>query len=368
MARLFLRALVLAASLSSLALYGIAAVDALRGPRPADPIEQAILDQSSRFADRDLALAEPDDPRAPVPMPGFAALVALLVGVDVPGLELVRALALTATLFTALLLVCLVHFETGSWTLSLAAASCALVGQGLFATAPGLARPEALLFLCVLLAFAALRILVGVAGSLLAGALLGAAYFIDTGALIFLAAALLSQALDERRRLWTLAVTAGLLIAAGTILLAPHLGPGLTAAAWTAPFARLGLDPHAALHFGASLLLGKLGLFTLVVVLSCALVSEPWRDREGLWIWLGMAAIFAGALASQDARADGSALVSSIAAFALLGTLALQRVVHQLAERAGRDGHAGEAALLAALAIQFVVLGSYAADAAWIRV
>ncbi|MEO6462130.1 MAG: hypothetical protein ABIP29_03560, partial [Candidatus Eisenbacteria bacterium] len=349
MARLFLRALVLAAALSFVAVYAIAAADALRGSRPADPIERSILDQSARFAHRDLALVEPEDPRAPVAMPGFAALVALLVGADMPGLELVRALALTATLLTALLLLCLVHFETGSWTLSIAAASCALVGQGLFATAPGLARPEALLFLGVLLAFAALRILVGVAGSLLAGVLLGAAFFADAGALVFLAAALVSQALDERRRLWTLAVASGAVIAAGTILLLPHLGPGLSAAAWSAPFARLVFDPRAALDFTASVLLGKLGLFSLGVVLSYALASEPWRDREGLWIWLGVAAVVAGALASQDARADGAALVSSVVAFTLLGTLALQRVAHHLADRAGRDGHGGEAALLAAL-------------------
>ncbi len=367
MARLFFRALVVAASLSFVVVFAVAAFDAVRGSLPADPIERSLLDQAARFAHRDLAYAEPTDPRAPAAMPGFAALVAVLVGVDEPRLELVRALALTATLFSALLLLCLVHFETASWTLALAAASCALVGQGLFATAPGLARPEALLFLCVLLAFAALRVFVGVVGSLIARALLGAAYFIDTGALVFLGAALVSQALDERRRLWTLALVSGLLLAAGTIALSPQLGPWFHAAGSSAPLERLAFSPRAALEFASSVLLGKLGLFSLVVVLSYALSSEPWRDREGLWIWLGLAAVLAGALASQDARADGSALVSSVAALPLLGTLALQRIVHHLADRSGRDGPGGEAVMLAALAIQFLVLGSFAVDAVWVR-
>jgi hypothetical protein len=368
MARLFLRSLVVLVSLGFAGVFTLAAVDTVRGPVPADPVERAILDQAVRFTHLNLAYAEPKDAHAPALMPGFAALVAVLVGADRPGLELVRTLALTATLFAALLLLCLVHFETASWTLSLAAAGSFLFGQGLLATAPGLARPEAFLFLFVLLAFGALRLFVGLTGSILAGVLLAVAYFVDAGALIFLAAALVSQAFDERRRLWTLALVAGLLLAAGTIALSQHLGPWFSASAWSAPLEQLFFSPKAALAFVTQVLLGKLGLFSLVAVLSCALSSQPWRDREGLWVWLGVGAIVAGAFATPGTGADPSALVSSIAALVFVGTLALQRVVHQLADRTGGDAPSGEAVMMAALAIQFVVFASYAVDAAWVRV
>ena len=366
MARILLRVLVVAVSVSFAAAFSLAAVRTALGPRPADPVEQSILDQAKRFARHDLAIAEPARAGAPRPMPGFAAAVAVLVGVDVPRLELVRVLALTATLFTALLLLFLVHYETESWTLALAAASTFLFGQGVLATAPGVARPEALLFLLVLLAFGALRLFVGVAGSILAGVLLAAAWLVDAGALVFLAAALVSQALDEKRRLGTLAVAALLGIAAGTIGLMPRLGPGFSEAAWIAPLERVAYDPRAGLAFLTATLVGKLGLFTLAAVLSCALVSSPWRDREGLWIWLGVAAIAAGAFATQGGGSGEGALAFCVAALALVGTLALQRVVRQLAERTG-DGPAGESVILVALVLQFVVIASSAVDAAWVR-
>lgn len=368
MARLMLRAFVVVLALACATTFTAAAVEAIRGPLPADPIESSIVDQTRRFAARDFAYAEPTTPGAPVLMPGLPALVAVLVGVDVPRLELVRAVALTATLFTAFLLLFLVHFETASWTLGVAAGGLFLFGHGLFATAPGLARPEALSFLLVLLAFGALRYLVGVSGSILAGVLLALAWFFDAGALVFLLGALVSQAFDERRRLVTLAVVSGVLLAAATVVLMPRLGPWMSAAAWSGALERFAFDPRAALTFTTTTLLGRLGLFAAAFVFSCALTTQPWRDREGLWIWLGVAAVAGGAFATQQGGgpAHAGALAASVAAFALLGTLALQRVVHGLAGSGGEEP-SGEAVMLSALVLQFGVFAACATDAAWVR-
>ena len=368
MARLLLRVLVVVLALACAATFTAAAVEAIRGKVAADPIEQSIVDQAKRFAAHQWAYGEPTRPGAPVLMPGFPALVAGLVGVDVPRLELVRAVALTATLFTAFLLLFLVHFETASWTLGLAALGLFLFGQGLFATVPGVARPESLALLASLLAFGALRYFVGVAGSILAGVLLAFAWFVDAGALVFLLGALVSQALDERRRLATLAVVSGVLIAAATVVLMPRLGPWLSAAAWSGALERFTFDPRAAVVFTTTTLLGRLGLFAAAFVFSCALTTQPWRDREGLWIWLGVSAVAGGAFATQQGGGPihAGALAASIAAFALLGTLALQRVVHQLASRVG-DDPSGEAVMMAALVLQFGVFAACAADAAWVR-
>jgi hypothetical protein len=366
MARFILRALVVALALASAGAFTVSAIRTIHGRAKADPVEQSIVAQAKRFAARDFTYAEPTRPGEALLMPGFPAIVAGLVGHDVPRVAIVRALALAAILFTAFLLFFLVHFETGSWTLGLAAGGLFLFGQGLFANAPGFARPESLAFLLVLLAFGALRFLVGFSGSILAGILLALAWFIDAGAFVFMVAAFVSQMFDERRRVATLVLVSGLLIAAATIVLLPRLGPWFGAAAWTDGLERF--DPRAAMAFATSTLLGKFGLFALALVLSFAISSRPWSDREGLWIWLGVAAITAGAFATQSGGgpAQASALGASVAALALLGMLALQRIVQRLSDR-GDDAPSGEAVLLSALVIQFGIFASCAADAAWVR-
>lgn len=367
MARHALRAFVLVSSLAFLAVFVLAAIDTVRGGAPADPVEAALVDQAQRFAERRLAYLEPAGEHPAAILPGVPALLALLVGADTPGRAQMRALTLLATLFTAFLLCFLVQMETRSWTLALAAAGLALAGQGLFTTAPGVARPEAFLMLLVLLAFAALRFLSGVSGALLAAVLLAAACFVEQQAILFLVAAACSQVVEGRRRFVTFVISAGLLVAVGTWVLSRVLGPWYNAAAWNAPFDALRFSPLAALRFSTTHLLGRLGVFTIVCVLSFALSTRPWMGPRGIWTWLAMAGVLTAVATTQNSAADPSALVPSVFAIALLGTLALQRVVHHLSDRYDSIAPGGEGIILTGLGIQIVVFLVFAADAGWIR-
>jgi len=366
MIRPIFRTLVVVASVAFLSVFTVAALDTVRGGAPADRVEISILQEAGRIAHPRTPIVAPAQPAPVSLLPGFPALVASLIGVDPPRLELVRALALTATLFTALLLLLVVQLETRSWTLALAATGFALAGQGLFATAPGIARPEALLLLLVLLAFAALRFFVGFVGSLLAGVLLAAAFFVERSALGFIAIALVAQAFESRSRCLALAATTGTLIAAGVLALPLLLGLHLDAGAWTPALAGLRFEPLEALRFVASHLFGRLGLFTLVVVLSFALSTQLWQGNRGVWIWLGAAAVAAGIVASQGKGPDPGALLPSIVVLALLGTLSLQRVVHHLSDSDEYEGPGGEGVILAGLAIQGLVFLAAAAEAPWV--
>ena len=362
-----LRAFVIVASLAFLAAFLLAALGTVSRDTPADPVETALVEQAQRFARHHLAYVEPSGERPAAIMPGLPALAAVLVGVDTPGLGLLRALALTATLFTAILLCFLVRLETRSWTLAVASTGLAVAGQGLFTSAPGLARPEALLMLLVLLAFAALRFVSGVPGALLAAVALAAACFVEQQAFGFLLAAACAQGAEGRRRFFVFTLAAGLLLAIGTGLLSRHLGPWYNALAWSAPFEALRFHPLAALRFMTSHLLGRLGVLTVVGMLSFALSTRPWLGPRGLWMWLALAGTLIAVASTQDPAADPSVLVPSVVALSLLGTLALQRVVHHLADRYDAIGPRGDGIILTSLGVQIVVFLRFAADAGWIR-
>jgi hypothetical protein len=278
-----------------------------------------------------------------------------------------RALTLLATLFTTFLLCFVVQMETRSWCLAVAAAALALVGQGLFSTAPGVARPEAFLMLLALLAFSALRFLPGVLGALLGALFLAAACFVEPLALLFVIAAAGSQVAEGKRRFVTFVIAAGLLLAGGTILLSRVLGPWYNAAAWSLPLETLRFDPLAAIRFSTAHLLSRLGIFTVVALLSFALSTRPWTGPRGVWMWLAAASVLAAIATSQNTAADPAALVPSILGLSLFGTVALQRVVHHLADRYDSIAPGGEAIILAGVGVQIVVFLGFAAEAGWIR-
>jgi hypothetical protein len=366
MVRPIFRALVVAASLAFLAVFTLAALDTVRGGAPADPVEISLLQESGRIAHpRTQAVAAMPPPPVAL-LPGFPALIASVLGLEPPRLELVRGLALAATLFTALLLLIVIRLETRSWTLALAASAFALAGQGLFAHAPGVARPEALLVLLVLLAFAALRFFAGIIGSLLAGVLLASAFFVERSAVGFIAVAIVAQAFESRSRCLALLATTAVVVAASVLVLPTLLGIRLDAGAWAPALAGLHFDPLQALRFAVSHLFGRLGLFTLVAVLSFALSTQLWQGNRGVWIWLGAAAVAAGIVSSQGRGPDPGALLPSIVVLALLGTLSLQRVVHHLSDSDEYEGPGGEGVILAGLAIQGLVFLAAAAETPWV--
>jgi hypothetical protein len=366
MARPIFRVLVVLGCLAFAVLFTVAALDTVRGSVPADRVEISVLREAGRLAHPQARAVAPLEPAPVALLPGFPALVAAVIGTEPPRLELVRAMALAATLLTALLLGLVVRLETRSWTLAVASTAFALAGQGLFTTAPGVARPEALLLLLVLLGFAGLRWFAGPVGALIAALPLAAACFVGPAAIPFLAVALLAQVFESRTRLLVLAGTAVVLVVAGWFALPVLLGSRLDANAWAAGLASIRFNPVEALRFASSHLLGRLGLFTLVAVLSFALSTQLWQGTRGIWMWLGVTAIAGGVLSSQSAGADPSALLPGIVALALLGTLSLQRVAHHLSDSDEYEGPGGEGVILAGLALQCLVFLSAAMEANWV--
>jgi hypothetical protein len=357
------RALVVACSLLALIAYLAAAVPAALGERPADPVEAAVLDQANRLLDHRPAYAVAGPAPEVALMPGFAGTVALLVGVDDAKLWLVRQVALVAALFLAFLVAAMVHFESGGWTLPLAVASLSLVGPALLGPAPGTARPETIAVLFVVLGFGALRFTRGLLGAIAGALLLALAYAFHAQAVWFVGAAALSLAAEDRRRFSAFALAAGLVVGGGTLVASRAFGPWFNFAAFDEPLRALVAGGGGALAFTTEHLLGRLGLCTLVVLLSCAISTQPWNERRGTWMWLGAASLLAGLGAGAT---SGSTLLPNVVAVILVGAVALDLVSRHLADSFGTGGHEGESVLYAGLLVQFVALGAAAPAAPWV--
>ncbi len=367
MARRSLRALILSISTLAVAVFTIAALRTVRDPSSGEPLEIAVLDQAERFAGHQWVYVEPSGPASVLPMPGLPAVVTLLMGDRGSQLWVLRAFAFTITLFVALLILSIVYLETKSWTLGLCAGGLALLGQGLFGGLPGVARPESVLLLLALLGFVALRFTTGVLGALLGAIFLATAFFFHSQAAWFIAAAYFSLALEDNRRLAAFALATGLLVGGGYVFLSHAFGPWFNFAAWDEPWRALRWSGGAALRFAADHLLGKLGICTVVAVLSFAMATRPWYGKCGLWMCLGVAVVLGGLLSTQSAAFESPALLPSVVVLSLLGPLSLQRVARHLAASFDTDERDGEAVILVVLLFQFVVFFSFAPAAGWFR-
>jgi hypothetical protein len=360
-----LRVSILLASLLAVSAFMASAVHSLIGARPADPAETAILERAERIVRHGPAYTSGAG-AASIAMPGFPYLVALVANGDPPRVWIPRALALTATFFVGLLVLVIVSIETQSWTVAVAAASFALFGQGLFCSVPGAARPESIALLSVLLGFSAFRFTVGILGALLGAVLLAAAFFIDQRAAWFIAAAGFSLAVTDRRRFLAFTLGTGILVGGGYFALSGLLGPWFNFAAWDEPLGALRFRPGRALRFAVDQMLGRLGICTLVTVLSFGMSTQPWHGKRGIWMCLGVAAILGGLMSTQSATFDRAALIPSIVALSLIGPLSLHRVARHLSATLDTDPRNGEGVVLMALMLQLVVFGSLARDAAWL--
>ena len=343
--------------LSALALVGfmLIAVRRFTPTRPLDPVEVAALTQGERFAAGGPLYVEPTQPDDASLMPAFPLAVSLAATLFGPALWEPRAIALLATLLLAALVLWIVRAEAESWTLAVAGAGFVLLGDGLVAGMPGDPRPEALMLVPVLLGFVALRRTNGHWGAVLAGLLLAVAFFTDPQAAWFVGAALFAVALDERGRLPAFALALVVFLGGGFVELSRVLGPWFNFQAWDAPLRSLRPDAFGPLQYVGGLLLGKLGVPTLAAVLSFAMPTPPWRGKGGLWMCLAVAALVAGLAATQSRDYGPHALLPSVVALALIGTISIQRVTRHLSAWPGSSRLGGQGVVLAALTLQFVV-------------
>jgi len=352
----FLRILLWTASATAAVAFLIVAIRRMFIATPLDPIEGAILDHALRISNGGPWYVEPVDPAAPVLMPGFPFLVSLLMPTFGTGLWLPRLLSLLAALAAVALVIRIVQAECLDWTLAVASGGLMLAGYALLAGGPGVARPEPIMLLLVLAGYWTLRFTHGFTGVVVAVVVFAAASLTQLTAVWFTAAAGVSQAFDERKRLVAFALGVALVHGGGYAMLSQLWGPWFNDATWNALLRTLQFDPLGLLHYAGDALLGKLGVLTLTIVLSFALPNPAWRARGGIWLYLGIAMVGAGLLATQSTRVGPQALIPTVTVLALIGPLSMQRVMKHLATWPGSTRLAGQGVVLAALALQFFML------------
>lgn len=361
-----LRVFLVAVTVLAAAGFTYVALRFMADPHPVDPVEVQVLAAAQRAAEGGpLYAAAPASNERPL-MPGYPYAVSLVVRELGPDLLWPRLVALLATFLVATLLFALVRIETGSWTLATAAVGIAVLGLGVIAGSPGTALPEPLLMLLVLGAFAVLRIPGPWPLAVPAALLLAAAWFVDHQAVWFFAAALLATGPEGRARFFTVLLGGGLAIAGGHLALSHALGPWFNHAAWDGPLGALRFSALGPLDFVGDQLLGKLGVPTLAAVLSFAMPTEPWRGKTGIWMWMGLAALASGLVATQSRAAGPEALMPVVVSLALLGPVSMQRLTRHLSSWPGSSRLGGQGVVLAALALQFVVFLSTVTWSRWL--
>lgn len=338
---------VLAFILISVRLLGVA--------HPLDPMENAVLERAAQFASSGPAYAEPSRLDDPSLMPGLPLAVTPLVRTFGAEPWAPRVVALLAIVLTGMLIFFIVRLETSNWTLAVTSVGFMALGFNLLAAPPGIARPELLMLLFVILAFYTLRMTEGLGGAMLAAVPLAAAFFTDAQALWYIAAALVALRLDDKERLLAFVLVLGILVGGGHALLSRQLGPWFNFIAWGDPLRSVHWNPAGPLQFVGSDLLGKLGVLTLATVLSFALPTAPWRGKGGLWLCMGMAALAAGLTATQMAGFGPAALIPSMIVLAMVGPLSIQRVTGHLSAWPGSSRLGGQGVVLTALALQFLM-------------
>jgi hypothetical protein len=343
---------------SSVALVGFALLCArgLLAPQPYDATERGLLELALRLSDPGPLYAAPSTVEAPSLLPGFPLVAAVLVNALGPNLLWLRLISLLSIVALALLAMAVVKEETENRTLAVASGSIMLAGYALLAGNPAGARPEPLMLLLSLGGGLALRSMPGVAGGLIAALMLSAACFTHAQAAWLAAAALIYLTREDRGRLVSFTLGLGVFVAGGFVLLSHFLGPWFNYYVWDLPIRTLRFDGPGLLHFVGGRLLGTLGVLTVMTVLSFALPTRPWRGPGGLWPCIGLAAVAASVLATQNAAPEPQAFAICVAALSLVGPISMHRVSQHLSAWPDSTRMAGEGAVLVALLLQFVAL------------
>ena len=324
--------------------------------RLVSPDDGLMLDHAVRFASGDLAYQAPPTPQALSPMPGFPWVVSWMVTIFGPQLWEARFVSLLASLVAAGFALLIVRSETKSWTLGVASGGILLLGLTVLTGHPEAARPEPLALALGLAGLLVLRHVPGYLGSMAAGLLLSAAFFVHPLALWLIGAAIACRVAEQPKHCLALVLTVGLACGGGYVMLSKSLGDWFNFSAFDGPLSALRFRPARLLHFVGDVLLGRLGVLTLSTVMAFALPTRPWRGPAGLWTWVAFAALVAGFVATQSLRVTPSDLIPVMTALALVGPISAQKVTQHLSAWPGSSRLGGRGVVLTALALQFIML------------
>jgi hypothetical protein len=288
-------------------------------------------------------------------MPGYtfvASLFARVLGVSFFSARLVSVLG---SLVIGFLAAFIVRRETRSTMFAIGAAGIYYMGYGLAGGGHyDVARPDSLMLATSLLAFTLLRFSTRPLPAVIAALLLVAAFFTKQHAVWFGLAAVVHMALNDRGRLAAFALPWFVGCAGGYALLAMWLGPWFSFYTFNLPAHWSTIAPLRIERYVGGGLLGMLGGLTVPAIVSLGLPEAPWRGRAGLWVFLGLAGLGTGFLATLDPSAWRHVFIPSMMAFSILGPLSLWRLSSAFGP--GQAEARGRGAAFALLSLQFVPL------------
>jgi len=343
-------------ALAASALYLRFAFAHLRYPGELDYIEGVMLDHVVRLVEGKPLYVAPSAAFITLAyMPGYTFVVSLLARVLGVSFFTGRLVSVAGSLTSAFLVGFIVRRETRDWTFAIAATGLYLMGYGLAGGGHyDVSRPDSLMLAMSLLAFTLLRFTTKPLPAVAAALLLVCAFFTKQHAVWFGLAALVHLALNDRSRLAAFALPWAAGCAGGYALLSAALGPWFSYYTWNLPAHWSTISPLRIEHYVGGGLLGMLGALTVPAVVSLGLPEAPWRGRAGIWVFLGLAGLGTGFLATLDPSAWRHVFIPSMLAFSVLGPLSLWRLTGAL----GGGGAATRArgAAFALMALQFVPL------------
>jgi hypothetical protein len=343
----------------TLGALSIAAFVALSLVRLFCPIELGngegmMLDNAIRVARGQPLYVAPSLDFIPfVYMPMFSYLMAPLVKIFGPELWEGRLVDLLGVAGFVIVLMVIVRRETRSWALALAGAGLFLMGHGLTRGGYDVVRPDPLMLMLAFAGLAVLRFTTTARGAVVAALIAALGFFDKQHGILFGLAAIPWLALQDRRRF--LPYTATFLGASigGYALLALWLGPWFPFYTWDVPSHWSQFSRGRVFQYFGDVLLGKLGPLVIPSALAFGVGGDEGRRPESLWAWAAAAGIGTGLMATLDPYAYYHTLMPTIAAFCVLGPIALDRLARRL------DGGAPARAAAAAcvmLALQFLPL------------
>ena len=341
----------------------IGAIVALGPIRMMSPLEFGygdglMLDQLVRVAHGRPLYVAPSLEFIPLAyMPLYTYLVAPLVAWFGPQFWPGRLVSLLSSLGLAALIATVIRREGGRWAFAVAGAGLFLMGQGFSRGSYDTIRPDPLMLLLAFAGLATLRFSRGNAGAVGAAALLSAAFFTKQHALCFGVAALLHLVVSDRRRLPAFGIALLVGCAGGFALLSLLMGPWFSFYVYDVPSHWSQWSMVRMRGYLVGDLFGQLGALSMPALLSLMLPMAPWRGPAGLWWWVGLGGVATGLLATLDPWAYYHVLIPTLAAFAILGPLALTRLIEWLSGGPGSaTPNSGLSIACVVLVLQFVAL------------
>jgi MFS family permease len=351
-------ALVAMLSAAATGLYLMLAAKHLGYAGEMDYIEGVMMDHVARLvAGKPIYVKPSVDFISLAYMPGWTVAAAAVARVLGPGFLAGRLVSFAGSLVIGGLVLAILKRETRSWTIAIAGAGLYYMGYG--AAGGGhydVARPDSLMLALALGALYVLRFTEGTAGAVVSALMLVAAFFTKQHAVWFGLLTAVHVWFNERRRLVAFVVPWVLGCAGGYALLAVWLGPWFTFYTWNLPAHWSHVAPIRIEHYLGAGLLGMLGGLTVPALLSLMLPEAPWRGKSGLWMWLGLAGVGTGLLATLDPSAWKHVFIPSMVAMSVLGPLSIWRLMSAFGAASPVVRERAMTAACALLAVQFIPL------------